>query len=662
MESGSVVEYIDQQKITCAVVLEIKKLRLRLLTENNREVKLSANRLSHKGDHHLELTIGRDKLVGALKKIAARRKALIDEIDIKELWETFNTEREWIDLATMTGLCFPNNATSDHESAVVRAFFVNRLYFKFDHHRFFPNSEERVEQITAQNRAAERRQRMIEISSRWLQEALNNETPTLPQPPQNLVPMLQAHYIDNKTTASNGLCRAILKKAGLEDPERIFLILTKLGVWDPNENIDLLRYDLPTTFSEQIQSSAVRLVDNAPDPRTDAQRRDLTALQTITIDGQSTLDYDDALSLEIQSNQYRLGIHIADVGHFVKRGDPLDREAMQRGSSVYMPDQKLPMLPPTLAEDLCSLKADHPRPAISTMVTISPTFDIIDFEIFASMIEVKRQLTYYEANVLTDGGDEEMTTLKAIGAKFRQKRLDQGAIQISLPEISVWLNPEGNPIVNKINRESPGRLLVSEIMIMANWLMARMLDDHKAPAIYRTQANPKERLFKQDGGSLFQNWMQRKLLSRFVLNTAAEHHTGLGLNAYVTATSPIRKYFDLMTQRQLRAAIGLEPLYSIEEVERIIQALEQPMGSIIRTQYARQRYWLLKYLEGQIGLKTEAIVLAKRRNNHIILLKEFMTECNLPLSAGMNLKPEDLVQVTIQHVSARRDLLSVFMG
>jgi exoribonuclease-2 len=156
--------------------------------------------------------------------------------------------------------------------------------------------------------------------------------------------------------------------------------------------------------------------------------------------------------------------------------------------------------------------------------------------------------------------------------------------------------------------------------------------------------------------------MQRKFLSRFVLNTQAEHHTGLGLNAYVTATSPIRKYFDLVTQRQLRAAIGLEPLYTTGEIERIIQALEQPMGHIIKTQYARQRYWLLKYLERQIGLKTEALVLAKRRNNHVILLKEFMTECTLPLSVGMNLKPEDLVQVTIQHVNARRDLLSVFMG
>jgi exoribonuclease-2 len=606
--------------------------------------------------------MGRDKMVDALKKIAERRKALIEDIDIRELWETFNTENEWIDLATMTGLCFPNNASSDHESAVVRAFFGNRLYFKFDYNRFYPNSEKRVARLLAQIEAAERRRKMIDVSSRWLQDVLKGDNPGTRQPPPELIPMLQDHYIGNKVSASNGLCQAILKKAGLEDPERIFSILTKLGVWDYHENVDLLRYEIPTTFSGEAHASAAHLVDHAPDPATDAHRHDLTALSAITIDGQSTLDFDDALSIEDRGDHYILGVHIADVGHYVRRGTLLDMEAMQRGSSVYMPDQKLPMLPPKLAEDLCSLKAGHRRPTISTLIAISPNFDIIDFKVIASMIEVKRQLTYYEANVLTDNDDKELARLKDIGTHFRQTRLNQGAIQISLPEVNVWLNPEGNPIVNKINRESPGRLLVSEIMIMANWHMARFLADRNLPAVYRTQANPKERLFKKDEGSLFQNWMQRKLLSRFILNTEPEHHTGLGLNAYVTATSPIRKYFDLATQRQIRAALGLEPPYSTQDFEHIIQTLEQPLGNISKTQYARQRYWLLKYLETQIGLKTEAIVLAKRRNSHVILLREFMTECTLPLSVGINLKPEDLVQVTIQQVDARRDHLAVFIS
>ena len=199
-------------------------------------------------------------------------------------------------------------------------------------------------------------------------------------------------------------------------------------------------------------------------------------------------------------------------------------------------------------------------------------------------------------------------------------------------------------------------------MIMANWLMAEFLAEKKLPAIYRSQPDPRERLFKENGGTLFQNWMQRKFLSRFVLSPEPERHSGLGLNAYVTATSPIRKYFDLVTQRQLRSVYGLNPAYSAADIEKAIQILEQPMGAVIRLQNRRKRYWLLKYLEKRIGQKEEAIVLNKRKGCYLALMTDYMIECVLPSSSGINLKPEDLIQVTIQHVDARKDILSVFMG
>ena len=152
MEIGSVVEYIDSQKIICAVVLDVKKQRLRLLTENNREVNLSSNRLSVCGGMRLELSMGRDKMVNALKEISNRRIELSSHIDIKELWEVLHTEQEWIDLSTMTEFCFPANPTGDHRSAVVRAFFGNRYYFKFNPDRFFPNTKEQIDHRAAQEK------------------------------------------------------------------------------------------------------------------------------------------------------------------------------------------------------------------------------------------------------------------------------------------------------------------------------------------------------------------------------------------------------------------------------------------------------------------------------------------------------------------------------
>ena len=197
---------------------------------------------------------------------------------------------------------------------------------------------------------------------------------------------------------------------------------------------------------------------------------------------------------------------------------------------------------------------------------------------------------------------------------------------------------------------------------MANWLMAKFLSDHQVPAIFRSQPEPRGRLFKNNEGTLYQNWAQRKLLNRFALGNEAAYHAGLGLEAYVTATSPIRKYFDLVTQRQIRAVLGLDKPYTKEEIDHLIQTLEVTMGVVSRIQYNRNRYWLLKHLENLVGEQTEAIVLSKKRNGYSILLKDYMLECDLPWSSGIDLKPEDLVRVKIQHVNAKCDMMSVFIG
>ena len=668
MESGNVVEYIDRQKIICAVVLEVKNKRLRVLTENNREVNLAASRLSHKCKMRLDLSQGRENTVAALKKIAGRREELIQQVDIKELWEVLNTEQEWIDLVTMTEFCFPNAPTYDHESGVVRAFFKNRRYFKFNTDRFFPYTTEQVDQLAAQQKAAELRHRLIMGGAQWLKNVIKNQNrpqQALTADEQEYIKILKSIYLYEKESEHYAIGREIIAKAEIGDIENIYPALVKVGVWDEDENIDLIKHEIPTEFLSEVHAVAENLARQATIETLQvspaAPRHSFIDLPLITIDGQSTLDYDDALSLQTEGDMYRLGIHIIDVGHYVRKGDRIDQEALARGSSIYMPDQKIPMLPANLAENTCSLKAGQLRPAISTMVRLSPSFDIVDYEVLPSLVKVEQQLTYYDVNLLADEKPD-IVLLRDIAAKFRQFRMDAGAIQISLPEIHVWIGEDGEINVNKINRESPGRLLVSEFMIMANWLMAHFLAERNLPAIYRSQPKPKERLYKGYEESLFQNMMQRRLLNRFRLSSAPDHHSGLGLDAYVTATSPIRKYCDLITQRQIRAAHDLEAPYSTEDIDKIIQLLEQPMANVSRIQHRRLRYWLLKYLEKRIGQKEEAIVLARRRNSYQVLVPEYMIECDLPLTSGIELKPKDLIQVTIQRVNARKDVLSVFLG
>jgi exoribonuclease II len=667
MESGSVVEYIDRQKIMCAVVLEVKNQRLRLLTENNREVNLSSKRLLHTDQIRLEPGLSRDQMVDALKQVVQKRHELIKHVDIKDLWNVLNSEQDWIDLATLTEFCFPEGPSGDHESAVMRALFDDRLYFKFNPKGFQPNSEKQVERLAAQRQREERKNKLIEAGTIWLKSVLNStgSVESRSASPSNDIPVLieilKSYYLYANDCKEFAIARAMTNRAGVKNTHDIFRILVKLGVFDPDENIELHRCDVSVEFPEPVAAAAEQVVRSNPlDSTTDA-RRDLTQLPLMTIDGQGTLDFDDAISIEEKGDSFRLGIHIVDVGHFIHKNDPVDLEARLRGSSIYMPDQKIPMLPPVLAEGHCSLKAGELRPAISIMVNLNPMAEIVDHEIFQSLIKVKQQLTYYDVNIYADE-NQDIRILRDIAEKFRKKRLDAGAVQITMPEISIWINENGDVSINQINRESPGRMLVSELMIMANWLMARYLKEHRIPAIFRSQPEPRERLFKNTAGTLFQNWMQRRLLSRFILGSRPEWHSGLGLDAYLTATSPIRKYGDLIAQRQIRAALGLEKAYTTDQIEEIIQSLELPLSNVGRFQYSRHRYWLLKYLENQIGKKEEAIVLYKTRRNYQILLTQYMVECDLPISAGIQLKPEDLVQITIQRVSARQDVLQVAIG
>jgi exoribonuclease-2 len=214
------VEYIDRQKILCAVVLEVKNQRLRLLTENNREIKLSIGRLLHKDKTRLNVSMGRDRMVHALREVANKRKALLTQVDIKVLWEVLNTEQVWIDLETMTEFCFPDNPGGDHESAVIRAFFDDRLYFKFNLDRFFPNSAQQVEQLTAQRLEAARKNRIVELGSQWLKSLINGTAPPADvneQDVQEFINILKSYYLFEKESKDHVLARAMVSESGLAD-------------------------------------------------------------------------------------------------------------------------------------------------------------------------------------------------------------------------------------------------------------------------------------------------------------------------------------------------------------------------------------------------------------------------------------------------------------
>ena len=660
MEPGNIIEYIDRQKIICAVVLAIKSNKAHLLNESNREVSLSLNRILHSGDTALNLDLSRDQKVEQLQNISKKQTELSRQIDIQSLWELLHTDPEWIDVPVITSLCFPEHPSGVHESAVIRALFENREYFKFDRTRFLPYTPEQVAHMKEQAREAQRIDDLIATGAKWVKNIQSSKTVTFDDQDSALVDILKSSFVFEKESPHYHICKEILNKTDIQNLQDLFPILIKLNVFDKNENLDLHRMQIPVDFSPEICTHVTHIHPFGLDSRHN-KRTDLTDLNLMTIDGPGTQDFDDALSIQNREDYFELGVHIADVAHFIKKRDLLDEEAFHRGSSIYMPDLKIPMLPTSLAENVCSLKADEIRPAISLLIKLSPSWDIMDYDIIPSMIKVHEQLSYQDADILLESRPE-MAMLFNIAKDFRNRRIEHGAVHISLPEIHFKNNETNGVQLMVVDRESPGRLLVAEIMILANSLFADHLGKHQMPAVFRSQPAPKERLYRGTEGTLFQNYMQRRLLNRFVLSEQPERHSGLGLEAYVTATSPIRKYFDLITQRQIRATLELETPYSAEEIKNMMHQLAVPLGNVGRIQARRNRFWILKHLEKQTGQRFEALILQKRRNGYQVLIPEFMIECILPVPGNMKLKPEDLIHIKIQHVDPRKDILSVFMG
>ena len=659
MEPGNIIEYIDRQKIICAVILNLKNNKAHLLNELNREVSLSVHRVLHVGDQLLAPGLSRDQQVAALKDISSHQSDLANMVDIQSLWELLHTDPEWVDVPVITNLCFPDGSTSVHEAAVIRALFENRRFFKFDRTRFLPYTPDQVALMSEQARKAHHMEQLIFYGAECLNRIQRGKPPLTDENHAQLVEIFKSAFVFEKESPYFQTFKKILSKANISQTQDIFNLLVKLKIFDKNENIDLLRHRIPVDFAKQTDAHAAGIPDFVV---ADAGRRkDLTGLDLVTIDGPGTRDFDDAISIRDLGDHLSLGIHIADVAHFIPKDDLLDKAALKRGSSIYTPDLKIPMLPACLTEHRCSLTAGDPKPAISLMVRLTPSMKIIDFDICASIINVRRQLSYADADLLCETAPDLMLLYK-IARNFRNRRLEQGAVHISLPEIHFHNQNENGIQLLFVDRESPGRLLVAEMMILTNWLFARHLHDHKVPAIFRSQPDPKDRLYRGEEGTLFQNYMQRRHLARFVLGTAAEHHSGLGLDAYVTATSPIRKYFDLVTQRQIRSTLGLEPAYAADDIQQVISRLQAPLATIGRIQGRRNRYWILKHLQQKTGEQAEAIIIQKRRNNYQILLPKFMIECLLPAPGNIKLKPEDLIHVKIQHVDPRKDLISVFMA
>jgi len=423
----------------------------------------------------------------------------------------------------------------------------------------------------------------------------------------------------------------------LQNPEgRVIKVLGFPGEVGVDVMSVAFSFDLPVAFPEEVERDAATLEFHIT-PELVAQREDLRNWLTFTIDPEDAKDFDDAVSLrKLENGNYELGVHIADVSHFVREGTALDREALSRSTSIYLVDRVVPMLPERLSNDLCSLKPNVDRLTYSCIMEVTPRGKVVQHRIAETVINSKRRFSYEEAQEILSGKNSAQPEMDATLREMNQlahvltkRRLRNGGLDFDTPEVKVILDETGFPIELRRKTRQDSNRLIEEFMLLANQTVAQHIEHIKVkrelpPFIYRIHEPPDQMkmkdfaLFVKALGFKFdhQQTVTGKLLGAFLEEikghpeagmvekvllrslmkakymTENRGHFGLAFRHYSHFTSPIRRYPDLIGHRILKEyAKGVRPeLFELFErklgraaqtaSEREITALEAERASV----------------------------------------------------------------------------------
>lgn len=355
---------------------------------------------------------------------------------------------------------------------------------------------------------------------------------------------------------------------------------------------------IPSTFPDEVMS----FVENISDKILESEmvgRLDIRSWPTVTIDGEDAKDLDDAITLSQNlDGTFKLGVHIADVTHYVTEGSPLDKEAVNRGTSVYLVDRVIPMLPQKLSNGICSLNAKTDRLALSCIMQIDKNGKVTSYELQKTVINVDERMTYTDVNTIIEGLDEEVTKryidfvpmfmlMRSLADCLRDKRRERGSIDFDFPEAKVKLNEQGEPIDIMAYERNAATKLIEDFMLLANETVAEHFFWQETPFVYRSHDEPDPERIKALGQFIYnfgyhikgkedihpkeiqkllydiEGKKEAPLISRLALRSmkqarytvSCDGHYGLSTKYYTHFTSPIRRYPDLQIHRIIKESI-----------------------------------------------------------------------------------------------------------
>jgi ribonuclease R len=430
---------------------------------------------------------------------------------------------------------------------------------------------------------------------------------------------------------------------------KVIQVLGAAGSHQAEMHAIILEYGLDTQFPEAVLAEAAALADDIP-PEEALRRRDMRGIATFTIDPIDAKDFDDAISFRVLDNgNYEVGVHIADVSYYVPEHSALDREALNRATSVYLVDRTVPMLPERLSNDLCSLKPHVDRLTYSAIFELTPQVKIVNEWFGRCIIHSNRRFTYEEAQEVleTKIGQyaEELSVLNDLAYKLRAERFRNGSISFETQEVKFKLAEDGTPLYVYAKERKDAHKLIEDFMLLANRQVAAYIGNRKrkqpVPMVYRVHDKPDaskleqfatfvkvlghelpldnekqlskslNRLMTRVEGRPEQNLVQAvaiRAMAKAVYTTQNIGHFGLGFSFYTHFTSPIRRYPDILCHRVLDAYLNKRPFPDLATLEAQCKHSSEREKRASDAERASIKYKQVEFLSTVLGEEFEGVV------------------------------------------------------
>jgi exoribonuclease-2 len=589
----------------------------------------------------------------------------LDPSSLEVAWEILIEDNQATNPNDLANLLF-SESTAVTSYASYCLLSNDKIYFKQKGDLYEPRSSSQVSELKHQADAAAQRAKLIEEFQQKLTTKLSGGDVAWTTSDRSRLDCLERYALYGDEASDKAAAQELLSFAKRSKNEQAaFQMLVDLGIWSEHENLNLLRSQIPIRFANELIAAAQECFTSPiPDNMGDL-RRDLTHLHVYTIDDISTTEIDDGLSIEtLADGRKRIWIHIADPTRWLDPESPLDKDARKRGTSVYLPTGVIPMFPIELAAGPMSLIENKVCHAMSFAVDLDEVGAVVHYEIVASLVKPNYRLTYEDVEEMLQLGVEDDLDRLADFARLRKKwRVDQGAIEIHLPDTSVKVDSKnGDRLTLELMEDTFSRQLVAEMMILAGEVAAKFAQSNNIPIPYRYQEQPElpplDTLMQLPSGPV-REFAICRCMTKGSLGLYASRHSGLGLDAYAQVTSPIRRYSDLLAHWQIKAFLREEPLpFTAEMLTAILQAIDPAIWDANQVEKQSVRYWSLEYLRRNKDVVWEALMLDWLRENEklaLVLIEDLGLK--LPMRINRQIQVGDNLRIKTGEVDPRKDII-----